>query len=216
MGLGKLELGCHITLCDGRKGWDAGLIQGRMVAQHREETIALWGNCFCTSRRYHGTPSPLETSIMSIVVDLQAPQTRVPLSRSQGIVAIVDDDPHISRALGMWLEMHDLRATHHISAESLLHAIQQEEGRLTLHIGVRDPVVFPLVGAVLDLNLPGATGFELARSLRELAPELPIAIITALRDEERIRYGQPPPGVCCLKKPFDIDALEDALFPLLH
>lgn len=153
---------------------------------------------------------------MNLTAERQTLQTGAPLSRPRGIVAIVDDDPQISRALGMWLELHDLRATHHISAESLLHVIREEEGKLTLHIGVRDPLVFPLVGAVLDLNLPGATGFDLARSLRELAPELPIAIITALRDEERIRYGQPPPGVCCLKKPFDIDALEDALFPLLH
>jgi FixJ family two-component response regulator len=135
---------------------------------------------------------------------------------SHGIVAIVDDDPHISRALGMWLELHGLRATHHISAESLLQAIHQENGCLTLHIGVSNPVVFPLAGAVLDLKLPGATGFELAKSLRHMALELPIAIITALRDEERTRYGNPPPGIRCLKKPFDLDALEDALFPLLH
>jgi DNA-binding response OmpR family regulator len=65
-------------------------------------------------------------------------------------------------------------------------------------------------------KLPGATGFELAKSLRHMALELPIAIITALRDEERTRYGNPPPGIRCLKKPFDLDALEDALFPLLH
>lgn len=136
--------------------------------------------------------------------------------RPRGIVAIVDDDPHISRALGMWLEFHDLRATHHTSAESLLQAIHQEEGRLTVHIGLTNPVVFPLAGAVLDLNLPGANGFELAWSLRQRAPEMPIAIITALRDEERVRYGSPPPGIRCLKKPFDLDSLEDALFPLLH
>jgi DNA-binding response OmpR family regulator len=145
------------------------------------------------------------------------PQQNVSASTTaRGIVAIVDDDPHISRALGMWLELHGLRATHHISAESLLQAIRQENGRLTLHIGISNPVAFPLAGAVLDLNLPGATGFDLARSLRHLAPELPIAIITALMEEERLRYGAPPPGIRCLKKPFDLDALEDALFPLLH
>jgi DNA-binding response OmpR family regulator len=153
---------------------------------------------------------------MNLAAEPQALQTGAPLSQPRGIVAIVDDDPQISRALGMWLELHDLRATHHISAESLLQAIHQENGRLTLHIGVSHPLVFPLAGAVLDVNLPGATGFELARSLRELAPELPIAMITALREEERLRYGRPPPGISCLKKPFDIDALEDALFPLLH
>jgi len=134
----------------------------------------------------------------------------------RGMVAIVDDDPHISRALGSWLELNSLRATHHTSAESLLQAVHAGAGALTIHLGVDNPVVFPLVGAVLDLNLPGATGIELATRLRRMAPGLPLVIITALRDDERERYGQPPPGIRILKKPFDLDDLEDALFPLMH
>lgn len=137
-------------------------------------------------------------------------------ARLLGMVAIVDDDPHISRALGSWLELNDLRATHHTSAESLLQSIRQENGKLTLHIGVTDPVVFPLLGAVLDLNLPGANGIELAASLRRMAPGLPLVIVTALRNEERAQYGKPPPGIQILKKPFDLDDLENALFPLLY
>jgi DNA-binding response OmpR family regulator len=135
---------------------------------------------------------------------------------SRGIVAVVDDDPQISRALGLWLELQDLRAVHHITGESLLHSVHQDDGELTLHFGTTNPVVIRLVGAVLDLNLPGITGIELARALRRLSPALPIVVITALREEERVRYGALPPGIRCLKKPFDLDALEDALFPLLN
>lgn len=133
-----------------------------------------------------------------------------------GVIAIVDDDPHIARALGMWLELHNTAATQHLSAESLLQAIDQQDGCLVLRAGTGHPVPTPLVGVVLDLNLPDSNGFALATTLRQLAPALPLVIITALRDEERTRYGQPPPGIHCLKKPFDLDALEDALFPLLH
>lgn len=132
-----------------------------------------------------------------------------------GIVAIVDDDSQISRALGAWLDFHGLRATHHVSAESLLQSVQSAGDRLMIPIGVSNPVTFPLVGAVLDLNLPDMTGVELACRLRQLAPDLPMVIITALRDDERARYGSPPGGVRCLRKPFDLDALEDALFPLI-
>jgi DNA-binding response OmpR family regulator len=135
---------------------------------------------------------------------------------SRGIVAVVDDDPQISRALGLWLELQDLRAVHHITGESLLHSVHKDDGELTLHFGTTNPVVIRLVGAVLDLNLPGITGIELARALRRLSPALPIVVITALREEERVRYGALPPGIRCLKKPFDLDALEDALFPLLN
>jgi DNA-binding response OmpR family regulator len=135
---------------------------------------------------------------------------------SSGIVAIIDDDPHISSALGMWLGLHNLPSTHHLSGESLLQAIHQDDGRLTLHIDSINPVVFTLAGAVLDLNLPGITGIEVAQHLRSRVPELPIVIITALNEEECIRYGSLPQGIRCLKKPFDLDALADALFPLLH
>ncbi|TAN51346.1 MAG: response regulator [Methylococcaceae bacterium] len=135
---------------------------------------------------------------------------------THGMVAIVEDDPHVSRALGMWLKLHGLHATHHTSGESLMQAIQTENGRLTLCIGIGHPVTFPLVGAILDVNLPGMSGIELAHVLRGLSPGLPLAIITALREEDRARYGAPPQGILCLKKPFDLDALEDALFPLLH
>lgn len=148
-------------------------------------------------------------------------RTSTPLSSAdtmplRGIVAIVDDDPHIARALGMWLELYGLRATYHASGEALLLALRQENGHLTLRPELGDPAAFILAGAVLDLNLPGITGFELAQSLRRLDPALPMAIVTALRDDERARYGSPPAGIHCLKKPFDLDALEDALFPLLH
>jgi DNA-binding response OmpR family regulator len=140
------------------------------------------------------------------------------INTARGIVAIVDDDPQISRALGMWLEQQGLRTTHHLTGESLLHILcnGNKAGEVPLHTDARGPAEFRLVGAVLDLNLPGITGIELACTLRQLSPVLPLAIVTALHDDERVRYGRPPSGIRCLKKPFDLDALEDALFPLLH
>lgn len=134
---------------------------------------------------------------------------------SPGVVAIVDDDPHIAQALSQWLEFQGLRAACHLSGESLLQAVHDENGQCTLSDGAGNPTASRLTGAVLDLNLPGISGFELAAALRRLAPGLPLVIITALQPEERARYGAPPPGVPCLTKPFDLDALEDALLPLL-
>ena len=142
----------------------------------------------------------------------EAPQPATPL----GIVAIVDDDPHISRALGSWLDLYQLRAAHHVSGESLLQAIHKTDGHVMLRLGVTDPIAIPLLGAVLDINLPGMTGIELARVLRAIAPELPLALITATSKEERSRYGNPPAGICVLSKPFNLEELEDALFPLVH
>ena len=69
----------------------------------------------------------------------------------------------------MWLVLHGLRAAHHVSAESLLYALHQEDGCLTIHFGIGHRVVYPLLGAVLDLNLHGITGIELAHVMRRMA-----------------------------------------------
>ena len=133
-------------------------------------------------------------------------------AKPPGVVAIVDDDPQIAGALGMWLELQGLGATCHLSAESLLDLLRLQDGQLTIQFGGAHPEV--VLGAVLDLNLPGKSGVELARMLRALTPDLPITLITALGVEQRGGYGKLPSGVQCLKKPFDLDALELALFPL--
>jgi len=133
-----------------------------------------------------------------------------------GTIAIVDDDPDILRALAMWLEMYGLCAAQHSSAESLLHALHPQAGRWSLPVGPGQAVRMALLGAVIDMNLPGISGIALAQTLRSQAPGLPMVIITALHEDERARFGLAPSGVQCLKKPFDLDALEDALFPMLH
>jgi DNA-binding response OmpR family regulator len=129
-------------------------------------------------------------------------------------VAIVDDDLDILNALGMWLNLHSLHSTAHHSGESLLSSIQQENGNLITCFNILNPVRFQLVGAVLDLDLPGVSGIELARILRNLNPDLPITIITALSADEITRFGNLPSGIRSLEKPFDLDELENALFPL--
>ena len=121
-------------------------------------------------------------------------------NNSRGMLAIVEDDPHISNSLRMWSELLGLQSTVHTSAESLLNAICNQS--------------LPLLGAVLDLTLPGMSGFELANRLRRMAPELPLVVITGMGEHERRRRGTLPAGVPCLTKPFDLDALDQAFsFP---
>lgn len=131
-------------------------------------------------------------------------------------VAIVDDDPHISEALGLWVELQGLHALHFTSAEALLSVMHENKHRLTVPPRPNDATAYALVGAILDLNLPGMSGIGLSHVLHKLAADLPQVIVTALREEERGRYGPLPVGVPCLKKPFDLDAIESALFSLRH
>lgn len=144
-------------------------------------------------------------------------QTMTATPKMLSTVAIVDDDLDISNALGMWINLHDLRSAPHHSSESLLSCIQQKDGHLIICIeNYPDTGWCKLVGAVIDLNLPGVSGIELARILRNLDSALPITIITALSADELARFGSVPAGIRCLGKPFDLDELENALFPLFQ
>jgi len=145
-----------------------------------------------------------------------APEASAPLSNrlADGAVALVDDDEHIARALELWLQVSSLSPSLHLSAESLLESLQIHEGQAWVPVTSLDetPVRWaPLVAAVMDLNLTGINGFELARRLRELAPEVPLVVITAASDEDLERHGPAPQGVVCLRKPFRLDELERVL-----
>lgn len=67
--------------------------------------------------------------------------------------------------------------------------------------------------AVLDVNLPGGSGFELANRIDSIcAKKVRKIFITASRDEE-FRYNAKKCGaVEFLEKPFTSDALFDAIF----
>ncbi len=58
-------------------------------------------------------------------------------------------------------------------------------------------------GVIADVQMPGMTGFDLARALAEHASSLPLILITALTDA-RLHYQAPDAGaVALLRKPFD-------------
>jgi DNA-binding response OmpR family regulator len=135
---------------------------------------------------------------------------------SAGVVAVVEDDPSIREVLSLWLELNGYRSASHPSGESLLQTIHRKDGCLTLADDKQ--AHHKLVGAVLDLNLnlPSITGVDLAHLLRQWAPHMPVAIITALNEHERQRYGEIPAGILCLQKPFSLEILENALSPLFQ
>ncbi len=144
-----------------------------------------------------------------------APSAHVPLLL-HGVVALVDDDIEVARGLATWFELCGLQTAHYSCSESLLQGISLTNRLPMLPSGADPSRRTELVAAVVDLNLPGMSGFELATALRSRFPELPLVIITALREEERLLYGSAPSSITCLQKPFDLAALDEALFPATH
>ena len=106
----------------------------------------------------------------------------------QGMVALVDDEVQIVQALKALLSLKDVAASVHESAESLLAALTQRDGQLWLVDADGEPT--RLGAVVLDLNLPGMNGADLAAELHRLRPQLPIVMITAALDEKLLARVQ--------------------------
>ena len=112
-----------------------------------------------------------------------------------GLIAIVDDDRLIRRALERLLKSAGLRAKSFDSAEDYL-----DEGD---HNGI--------CCLILDIGLPGMSGFELHRRLSAEPNRLPVVFISA-RDEPEVENRATQAGaIAFLRKPFKDDALLNAI-----
>jgi FixJ family two-component response regulator len=107
------------------------------------------------------------------------------------LVAVVDDDTSVRRALTRLLQSADLRVLTYASATEFL-----ETGIAS------NPECL-----VLDIHLGGMSGLDLLSRLRELGHTLPVLIITA-HDDAQARESAARGGcVTCLCKPLDAKVL---------
>jgi len=111
------------------------------------------------------------------------------------VIAIVDDDKWMRRSLERLLKSAGYRSEAFISAEHYLAARNQEETGCI----------------ILDIGLPGMNGFELERFLAAEENSLPIVFVSA-HDEPEVRDEAANAGaIAFLGKPFDDNALLDAI-----
>lgn len=134
-------------------------------------------------------------------------QTGEPQASAQ-MVALVDDEIQIVQVLQALLSFKGHASSVHASAESLLQALTVREGEVWLPDRVGTPR--RLTAAVLDLNLPGMDGLDLATHLRRLQPQLRLVMITAALQDTLQERAQGLDMVV-LSKPFTLEALEQAL-----
>jgi len=121
------------------------------------------------------------------------------MSQPQPVVAIVDDDVSIQRALVRLLYTASLQAVAFTSAEAFLQTGMQ---------AAPDCLVF-------DVWLSGMTGMELLEHLMAMGSRLPVIIITG-RDDLQIRMRAIQAGaVAYFLKPLDelefLQAIQEAL-----
>ena len=119
-------------------------------------------------------------------------------SRSQ-LVAIVDDDKSVQRAIQDLMESAGLSARSFGSAEEFLEWGQRNQTACL----------------VLDIRMPGMSGLELQAKLKAEGSLIPIIFITAHGDSKMRVQALKAGAVEVLIKPFDDEILLEKIRPAL-
>lgn len=93
------------------------------------------------------------------------------MTKPQDSVLVVDDEVSVRQILRMLLQSEGFEVMEAEDGRACLHHVYQQRPDLVL----------------LDIRLPGRDGRELCRLLREIDPQLPIIMLTALsEDKEKV------------------------------
>ena len=112
------------------------------------------------------------------------------MQQHKSIVYVVDDDPSVRRSLGRLLESVGHSVEISATAEELLGKRPLEAGCL-----------------VLDVRLPGLSGFELYDRLMAGGNPLPVIFVTAHYDETMKKRAEAMGALGYLEKPIVDDTL---------
>ena len=110
-------------------------------------------------------------------------------------IVVVDDDPSVCKALGRLLRTSGMEVETHSSGADFLRLLPQR----------------PPDCLILDIRMPGMTGPELRQRLLRNGHRIPIVFITAHSEEVVMDPSATDGGAAVLLKPFDNQALLDAI-----
>jgi len=116
------------------------------------------------------------------------------------LVSIVDDDGSLRRSVRNLLTSVGFRVETFVSAEAFLGSIHRENTGCL----------------VLDLQMPGMTGLDLLAHLAATDSRIPAIILTAHGDDETRRRTLQAGAIAFLGKPFNSNALLDAVRSAMH
>ena len=112
------------------------------------------------------------------------------------MVYVIDDDESVRRSFGRLLRSVDLDVKTFSSAEEFLSDPRQD----------RDACI------LIDLRMPGLTGFDLQQRLLSQGIEIPVIVISASDDPQTREQARQLGAVVFFRKPVDDQALLDAIW----
>jgi CheY-like chemotaxis protein len=120
-------------------------------------------------------------------------------------ILIVDDEPDVADLFRQRFrrEVRQGRYVLHFAASG-------EEGLRRL-----DEIGAGLIVILSDINMPGMDGLALLGEIKHRRPELPVLMVTAYGDEQRMRRAFDLGAAAFLPKPVDFDELKRRLAQLI-
>jgi two-component system, LuxR family, response regulator FixJ len=107
------------------------------------------------------------------------------------MIFVVDDDAAMRDSLRLLLETEGFAAQDFAAGTPFLEAVRPVDGDCL----------------ILDINMPGMSGFEVLEELRRRGEVLPVIIVTARTDEATRARATAAGAVALLEKPHSADEL---------
>lgn len=117
------------------------------------------------------------------------------ITTSKAVVHVVDDDPAVSQAISIVGKSLGYRVAAYASAEDFLYGYE--------------PTAPGCV--ILDIKMPGMTGLELQKMLRDAGIMLPVIMISGHADVEMAVESMRQGAVDFLQKPFRMNVLKERI-----
>ena len=120
----------------------------------------------------------------------------MPEAKRQAMVYVIDDDESVRKALKRLLRSADLDAETFSSAEEFLSDSREGQNACIL----------------IDIRMPGLTGFDLQKRLLSQGVRIPVIVISASDDSKTREHARDLRAVGFFRKPVDDQALLDAIW----
>lgn len=115
-------------------------------------------------RRARATLSEAPAAAPNLVAATQGSESVAPGARNEKLVLYVDDDEPLTDIVGRLLSRQGHRVAGHSDVSRALADFKSRPGEFAL--------------VVTDLNLPNASGLDVAREIRAVRPDLPIVLVS--------------------------------------
>ena len=118
------------------------------------------------------------------------------MAKKASVVYVIDDDESVRSALERLLRSADLHAETFSSADEFLNSPKQKNNACIL----------------IDIRMPGSTGFDLQQKLTAFDMRVPVIVISASDDAQIRERARELGAVAFFRKPVDDQALLDAIW----